>query len=107
MYAPITDAKEAEVEWFYDDLQDLELSQKKKKRCPFYHKALECKGGSQEILRITGKFGLGIQNEARQKLTEFCQENMLAIANTLFQQHGRQIYTWTSPSPDGQYRKLD
>ena len=58
--------------------------------------------GSQEIPGVTGKFGLGGQNEAGQRLTEFCQENTLVIANTLFQQHRRQLYTWTSP--DGQYQ---
>ena len=60
------------------------------------------KVGSQEIPGITGKFGLGVQNEAGQKLTEFCQEKMLVIANTVFQQHRRRLYTWTSP--DGQYQ---
>ena len=53
--------------------------------------------GNQEIPGVTGKFGLGVQNEAGQKLTEFCQENALVIANTLFQQHKRRLYTWTSP----------
>ena len=60
------------------------------------------KVGSQEIPGITGKFGLGVQIEARQRLTEFCQENTLIIANILFQQHRRRLYTWTTP--DGQYR---
>jgi len=60
------------------------------------------KVGSQEIAGVTGKFGLGVQNEAGQMLTEFCQENALVIENTLFQQHKRRLYTWTSP--DGQYR---
>jgi len=60
------------------------------------------KVGSQEIPGVTGKFGLGVQNEAGQRLTEFCQENTLVIANTLFQQHKRRLYTWTSP--DGQHR---
>ena len=60
------------------------------------------KVGSQETPGVTGKFGLGIQNEAGQRLIEFCQENELVIANTLFQQHKRQLYTWTSP--DGQYQ---
>ena len=59
------------------------------------------KVGSQEIPRVTGNFGLGVQNEAGQRLTEFCKENALVIANTLFQQHKRQLYTWTSP--DAQY----
>ena len=58
--------------------------------------------GSQEIPGVTGKFGLGVQNEAGQRLTEFCQENALVTASTLFQQHKRKLYTWTSP--DGQYR---
>ena len=60
------------------------------------------KVGSQEIPRVIGKFGLGVQNEAGQRVTEFCQENTLVIANTLFQQHKRRLYTWTSPN--GQYR---
>ena len=60
------------------------------------------KVGSQETPGVTGKFGLGIQNEAGQRLIEFCQENALVIANTLFQQHKRRLYTWTSP--DGQHR---
>ena len=58
--------------------------------------------GTQEIHGVTGKFGLGVQNEARQRLIEFCQENALIIANTLFKQHKRKLYTWTSP--DGQYQ---
>ena len=60
------------------------------------------KVGSEEIPGVTGRFGLGVQNEAGQRLTEFCQENALAIANTLFQQHKRRLYTWTTP--DGQYQ---
>ena len=71
------------------------------KRCPFHYRGLEWKVGSQETPRVTGKFGLGIQNEAGQRLIEFCQENTLVIANTLFQQHKRRLYIWTSP--DGQY----
>ena len=63
---------------------------------------MNAKIGSQEIPRVTGKFGLGVQNEAGQKLTELCQENALVIANTLFQQHKKRFYTRTSP--DGQYR---
>ena len=62
------------------------------------------KVGSQETPRVTGKFGLGVQNEVGQRLIEFCQENTLVIVNTLFQQHKRRLYTWTSPSPDGQHR---
>ena len=60
-----------------------------KKRCPFHHRELECKSGIQEISGVTGKFGLGVQNEAGQRLTEFCQENAMVIANPLFQQHNR------------------
>ena len=67
------------------------------KRCPFHYRGLECKVGSQETPGVTGKFGLGMQNEAKQRLIEFCQENALVIANTLFQQHKRRLYTWTSP----------
>ena len=101
VYASTTHAKEAETEWFYEDLQDLvELTPQI--RCPLHHRGLECKVGSQEIPRVTGKFGLGVQNEAGQRLTEFCPENALVIANTLFQQHKRRLYTWTSP--DGQCR---
>ena len=69
----------------------------------FHHRGLECKSRkSRDIPGVTGKFGHGVQNEAGQRLTEFCQENTLVIANTLFQQHKRRLYTWTSP--DGQYR---
>ena len=73
----------------------------KKKVILFITRDWNEKVGSQKILGVTGKFGLGVQNEAGQKLTEFCQENTLIIANTLFQQHKRQFYTWTSP--DSQY----
>ena len=72
------------------------------KRCPFHYRGLECKVGSQETPEVTGKFGFGVQNEAGQRLIEFCQENALVIANTLFQQHKRRLYTWTSP--DGQHQ---
>ena len=67
-----------------------------------HYRGLECKSRSQETPGVTGKFGLGIRNEAGQRLIEFCQENALVIANTLFQQHKRRLYTWTSP--DGQHR---
>ena len=70
------------------------------KRCPFYYRGLECK--SRKSPGITGKFGLGVRNEAGQRLIEFCQEKALVIANTLFQQHKRRLYTWTSP--DGWHR---
>ena len=94
---PISNTEEAEVEWFYEDLQDL-LELTPKKRCPFHYRGLECKVGSQETPGITGKFGLGIRNEAGQRLIEFCQENAQVIANTLFQQHKRRLYIWTSPN---------
>ena len=80
VYAPISNAQEVEVEWFYEDLQDL-LELTLKKDVLFIIKV-----GSQEIPGVTGKFGLGVQNEAGQRQTEFCQENALVIANTLFQQ---------------------
>ena len=99
-YAPTTNAKEAEVEWFYEDLQDLEVNTKK--RCPFIIGDWNAKVRSQEIPGVRGKFGLGIENEAGEMLIEFCQENALVIENTLLQQHKRRFYTWTSP--DDQYR---
>ena len=101
VYAPTSNAEEAEVEWFYEDLQDvLELTPKKD--VLFIIGDWNAKVGSQETPGVTGKFGLGIQNEAGQRLIEFCQENALVIANNLFQQHKRRLYTWTSP--DGQHR---
>ena len=95
----VYNAEEAEVEWFYEDLQDL-LTQTKI-RCLFIIQDWNAKVGGQEIAGVTGKFGLGVQNEAGQRLTEFCQENELVIPNTFFQQRKRKLYTWTSP--DGQY----
>ena len=95
-YAPTSNAKEAELEWFYEDLQDL-LELTPKKDVLFTIWEWTAKVGSQEIPRVTGKFGLGVRNEAGQRLTEFCQENALVTANTLFQQHKRRLYTWTSP----------
>ena len=83
VYALTSNAEEAEVEWFYEDLQDL-LELTPKKDVLFIIGDWNAKVGSQEIPGITGKFGLGIQNEAGQRLTEFCQENALVIANTLF-----------------------
>ena len=101
LYAPNSNAEEAEVEWFYEDLQDLlELTPKEDVLCIIGD--WNAKVGSQETLGVTAKFVLGIQNEAEQRLTEFCQENTLVIANTLIQQHKRRLYTWTLP--DGQYR---
>ena len=95
-YAPMNNTEEAEVEWFYEDLQDL-LEQIPKKDVLFIIGDWNAKVGSQETPGVTGKFGLGIRNQAGQRLTEFCQENALVIANTLFQQHKRRLYTWTSP----------
>ena len=100
VYAPSTNTKEAEVEWFYEGLQDL-LELTPKKDVLFIIGAWNAKVRSQEIPEVIGKFCLGVQNEAGQRLAEFCQENALVIANTLFQQHKRQLYTWTSPN--GQY----
>ena len=96
VYAPTSNAEEAEVEWFYEDLQDL-LERTPKKDVLFIIGDWNAKVGSQETPGITGKFGLGVQNEAGQRLTEFFQENALVIANTHFQQHKRRLYTWTSP----------
>ena len=101
VYAPISNAEEAEVEWFYEDLQDL-LQLTPKRDVLFIIGDWNAKVGSQETPGVTGKFGLGMRNEAGQRLTEFCQENALVIANTLFQQHKRRLYTWTSP--DDQHR---
>ena len=101
VYAPTNKAEEAEVERVYEDLQDL-LELTPKKDVLFIIGDWNAKVGHQEIPGITGKFGLGVQNEAGQRLTEFCQKNTLVIANTLFQQHKRRTYTWTSP--DGQHR---
>ena len=96
VYAPTSIPEEAEVEWFYEDLQDL-LELTPKKDALFITGDWNTKVQSQETPGITGKFGLGVQNEARQRLTEFCQENALVIAKTFFQQNKRSLYTWTSP----------
>ena len=96
VYAPTSNAEEAEVEWFYEDLQDL-LELTPPKNVLFIIGDWNAKVGSQKTPGVTGKFGLGIRNEAGQRLIEFCQENALVIANTLFQQHKRRLYTWTSP----------
>ena len=100
VYAPTSNAEEAEVEWFYEDLQDL-LELTPKKDVLFIIGDWNAKVGNHETLGVTGKFALGVQNEAGQRLIEFCQENTLVKANTLFQQHKRRLYTWTSP--DGQH----
>ena len=94
VYAPTTNAEEAEVEQLYEDLQDL-LELTPQTDVLFITGDQIAKAGNQKIPGVTGKFGRGVQNEAGQRLTEFCQENTLAIANTLFQQHNRQLYTWT------------
>ena len=96
VYGLTSNAEEAEVEWFYENLQDL-LELTPKKDVLFIIGDWNAKVGSQETPALTGKFGLGVQNEAGQRLIEFCQENTLVIANTLFQQQKRRIYTWTSP----------
>ena len=101
IYALTSNAEEVEVEWFYEDLQDL-LELTPPKDVFFSIGDWNAKVGSQETPGVTGKFGLGVQNEVGQKLIEFCQENALVITNTLFQQHKRRLYTWTSP--DSQYQ---
>ena len=95
VYAPTSNAEEAEVEQFYEDLQDL-LELTPKKDVLFIVGDWNAKVRSQETPGVTGKFGLGIWNEAGQRLIVFCQENAMVIANTLFQQHKRRLYTWTS-----------
>ena len=101
VYTLTSNTEAAEVERFYEDLQDL-LKLTSKKDVLFIIGDWNAKVGSQEIPGVTGKFGFGMQNEVGQRLIEFCQENALVIANTLFQQHKRRLYTWTSP--DGQHR---
>ena len=101
VYAPTNNAEEAEAEQFYEDLQDLLELTPPKKDVLFIIGDWNAKVGSQETPGVTGKFGLGVQNEAGQRLIEFCQENTLVRADTLFQQHKRRLYTWTSP--DDQY----
>ena len=96
VYTPTSNAEEAEVEWFCEDLQDL-LELTPKKDILFIIGDWNAKVVSQQIPGITGKFGPGVQNEAGQRLIEFCQENALVIVNTLFQQHNRRLYMWTSP----------
>ena len=100
-YALKSNAEEAKVEWFCEDIQDL-LELTPKKRCPFHYRERNAKVESQETPAVTGKFGLGVKNETRQSLIEVFQENTLVIANNHFQQHKRRLYTWTSP--DGQHQ---
>ena len=103
VYAPISNAEEAEIELVYEDIQDL-LKLTPKKDVLFIIGDWNAKVGSQETPGVTGKFGLGIQNEAGQRLIEFCQGNTLVIANTLFQQHKRRLHMditrWSTPKSD-------
>ena len=99
MPQPVTE--EAEVKWFYEDLQDL-LQLTPQKDVLFIIGDWNAKVGSQETPGVTGKFGFGVWNEAGQRLIAFCQENALVIANTLCQKYKRRRYTWTSP--DGQHQ---
>ena len=101
VYALTGNAEEGDVEQIYEDLQDL-IELTPKKDVLFIIGDWNAEVGSQETPGVTAKFGLAVQNEARQRLIEFYQENALVIANTLFQQHKRRLYTWTSP--DGQHR---
>ena len=100
-YAPTSSTEEAEVERFYEDLEDL-LELTPKKDVLFIIGDWNAKVGSQETPGVIAKFGLGVQNEAGQRQIEFCQENILVVANILFQQHKRRFYTWTST--DGQHQ---
>ena len=105
VYAPTNNAEEAEAEQFYEYLQD-HLELKSKKYVLFIIGYWNPKVGSQETPGVTGKFGLGVWNEAGQSLIEFCQENVLVIANTLFPQHKRRLYTWTSPDVNTKIRLI-
>ena len=100
-YAPISNAEEAEVEQFYEDLQDL-LELTPKKICPFHYRGLECKSGKSRSTWSNRQIWPWSTEWSRVRLIEFCQENALVIANTLIQQHKRRLYTWTSP--DGQHQ---
>ena len=100
VYVPTSNAEEAEVEWFYEDLQDL-LELTAKKDVLFIIGDRNANVGSQEQPGVTGKFGLGVQNQAGQRLIKFFQEKAMVIASTLFHQHKRRFYTWTPP--DGQH----
>ena len=106
VYAPTSNAEEAEVVRFYEDLQDLLELTPPKKDVLFIIGDWHAKVGSQETPGVTGKFGLGVQNEAGQRLIDLCQENALVIANTLFQQQTRRLYTWTS-SDGQQWNQID
>ena len=102
VYAPTSYAEETEIEQFYEDLQDLLELTNTQKRCPFHYRGLECKSWKSRNTWSNRQIRPSMWNEAGQRLTEFCQDNALVIANTLFQQHKRRLYTWTSP--DGQHR---
>ena len=101
VYAPTSNAEVAEVEQFYEDLKRPSRINTPK-RCPFHYSGLECKRRKSRSTWNNRQIFLGVQNEAGQRLIDFCQENALDIANTLSQQHKRRLYTWTSP--DGQHR---
>ena len=107
VYAPTSNAEEAEVEQFYEDLQDL-LELTPKKDVLSIIGDWNAKVGKSGNTWVTGKFGLGVQNKAGQRLIEFCQENTLVIANILFQQHKRRLYTrttlWSVVNTDGQHQ---
>ena len=105
VYAPTSNAEEAEVEWFHEDLQDI-LELTPAKYVLFIIGDWNGKVGSQETPGVTGKFGLGMWNEAEQRLIAFCQENALVIANTLFQQHKRRFDTWTSQMVNTEIRLI-
>ena len=91
VFAPTSNAEEAEVEWFYEDLKNL-LELTAKKDVLFITEDWNAKVGSQETPGVTGKFGLGVRNEAGQRLIEFCQEKALVIASTHFQQHKKTLH---------------
>ena len=101
VYATTSDIEKADIEWFYEDLKRPSRTNTPK-RCTFHHRGLKCKSRKSRDTGVTGKFGLRVQNEARQRLGEFYQQSALVKANSLFQQHKRRLYTWTSP--DGQQR---
>ena len=105
LYAPTSNAEEAKVKRFYEDLQDL-LELTPPKDVPFIIGDWNAKVGSQEMPRVTDKFCLGVQNEAGQRLIVFCQENALVIANTFFQQHKRRLHIWTSPEVNTEIRLI-
>ena len=105
VYALTSNAEDAEVEWFYEDLQEL-LELTLKKRCPFHYKGLECKSRKSKNTWSNRQIWPWSTEWSRAKVIEFCQENALFIANTLFQQHKRRLYTWTSPNGQHQIRLI-